>query len=129
MTSLIDYKPFFWNDMIDGTHSGGYKVGKVAKKTQPQKYRKVDTTGAKLLQSDNEAAEEKLGGAIVDDNIIERFHNLVVPVGFVLLNENNAPQKYNEHSTVGVIDDVLFNKLFIPLVVNKSNKKRITKKK
>ena len=123
MTSSIDYKPFFWNDMIDGKHSGGYKVGmkRASSQTSPNQQLVTKNTGTTDFPSGG-------GGAIVDDNIIERFHNLVVPVGFVLLNENNAPRKYNEHSIIGVVDEAMFNKLFDPWVVNKSNKKRTTKK-
>jgi hypothetical protein len=112
---MIDYKPFFWNDMIEGKHTGGYQVGSIKKTDKAVTITPPPPGPAK-------------GGSIPNDDVVERFRNLVVPIGFVLLNENNVPRKYNEHSSVETIDDAMFDKLFYPLVVNKGSKKRTTRK-
>jgi hypothetical protein len=127
---MIDYKPFFWNDMIEGKHTGGYQVGSIGKMNNGK-----EESNEKIIK--NKITNPKgvppptppKGGSIPNDDVIERFRNLVVPIGFVLLNENNVPRKYNEHSNVETIDDAMFDKLFYPLVVNKGSKKRTTRKK
>lgn len=108
---MVDYKPFFWNDMIEGKYAGGYQIS------------------GTVQSSHIPSAPSKGGrGREPSETTLERFRDLVVPVGFVLINENNAPRKYNEHSNVETIDDAMFDKLFNPLLVNKSIKKRTTKK-
>ena len=108
MDSSIKYKPFFWNDMVEGLHSGGYKV-----------------TNNNL---NNDVTSNKVGGNSTDNINYERFQNLVVPIGLVILNEKSPFKKYTENTSIDTIDDKVFDKLFDSLTVNPASKNKNTRK-
>lgn len=125
---IVDYKPFFWNDMIEGKHTGGYQVGGITNPYSKNNVKKEIKNADSNARGVPSSPSLPKGGGVSNDDVIERFRNLVVPIGFVLLNEKNVSRKYNEHSNVETIDDAMFDKLFYPLVVNKTSKKRTTRK-